>query len=83
MSRDIITENWIDPDDAPALKSDWFENAPAYRGDKPVRRGRPKSANTKRMISLRLDEEVVERLRAAGPGWQTRVNAALRKAVGL
>ena len=30
---------------------------------------------------VRLDTDVVERLRADGPGWQTRANAALREAV--
>jgi uncharacterized protein (DUF4415 family) len=43
-----------------------------------LRRGRPKSDAPKRQVTLRLDRDVVERLRASGPGWQTRVNAALR-----
>ena len=44
-------------------------------------RGRPKSADTKVPVTLRLDREVVEAFRAKGPGWQTRMNAALREAV--
>jgi uncharacterized protein (DUF4415 family) len=40
-------------------------------------------APTKRLVSLRLDPDVLEKLRAGGPGWQSRANAALRKAVGL
>ncbi len=33
------------------------------------------------LVSLRLEREVVDRLRASGPGWQSRVNDMLRKAV--
>jgi uncharacterized protein (DUF4415 family) len=36
---------------------------------------------TKVLVSLRLEREVVERLRASGPGWQSRANDMLRKAV--
>jgi uncharacterized protein (DUF4415 family) len=83
MKEKVISEKWIDPDDAPKLTPEWFETATAYRGDTPIRRGRPKSADPKQLVSLRLDREVIERLREQGPGWQTRVNMALRKAVGL
>jgi uncharacterized protein (DUF4415 family) len=47
------------------------------------RSGRPKADDPKRLVSLRLDSDVVERLRASGPGWQSRANAALRRAVKL
>lgn len=45
--------------------------------------GRPKAASPKKAISLRLDAEVIERFKATGDGWQSRMNEALRKAVGL
>lgn len=45
--------------------------------------GRPKSDNPKVAVSLRLDSEVVERFKSGGPGWQTRMNKALRQAAGL
>lgn len=45
--------------------------------------GRPKAANPKVAVSLRLDPEVVSRFKAQGPGWQTRINDALREAAGL
>ena len=45
--------------------------------------GRPKSDNPKQAISIRLDAEVIERFKASGDGWQSRMNEALRKAVGL
>jgi uncharacterized protein (DUF4415 family) len=47
------------------------------------RGGRPPSENPKKSVNIRLDQEVVDRLKADGPGWQTRANTALRKAVGL
>lgn len=40
---------------------------------------RPHGA-TKQQVSLRLDRDVIDRFRAAGPGWQTRMNEALRRA---
>ena len=41
-------------------------------------RGRPKAAVTKERITIRLSQDVVERFRASGDGWQTRVDAALK-----
>ena len=46
------------------------------------RRG-PQKAPTKRLVSLRLDRDVLDRFRKTGKGWQGRVNKALRKAAGL
>ena len=45
--------------------------------------GRPKAENPKIAVSLRLDQDVVARFKASGPGWQTRMNSALRDAAGL
>jgi uncharacterized protein (DUF4415 family) len=36
----------------------------------------------KEMVSLRLDRDVLDFFQADGPGWQERINAALRKAAG-
>jgi uncharacterized protein (DUF4415 family) len=48
------------------------------------RRGRgPQRLPTKRLVSLRLDPDIIEHFRARGPGWQARINSTLRKAVGL
>ncbi len=46
-------------------------------------RGRPPSGSPKRQVTLRIDGEVLDRFRGEGRGWQSRINAALRKAVGL
>ena len=36
----------------------------------------------KEMVSLRLDRDVLDFFQDDGPGWQDRINAALRKAAG-
>ena len=48
-----------------------------------VQRGRPKAAVTKVSTTIRLDPDVLSAFKAGGPGWQGRINAALRKAAGL
>jgi uncharacterized protein (DUF4415 family) len=70
---------WSDPDDAPELSDAWFAEADLYRGDKLVRRGRPKAAVTKIHTGIRLDADIVAAFKAQGPGWQSRMNAALRE----
>ncbi len=40
--------------------------------------GRPKAEVTKERITIRLSPDVLERFRATGTGWQTRVDTALR-----
>ena len=47
----------------------------------PRGRGRPKGS-AKQLVSLRIDRDVLDSFRAGGPGWQSRINEALRKAVG-
>jgi uncharacterized protein (DUF4415 family) len=37
----------------------------------------------KQRVTMHLDPDVLEALRKDGRGWQTRANAALRKALGL
>jgi uncharacterized protein (DUF4415 family) len=39
--------------------------------------------STRELASLPIDRDVMARLKAAGPGWQERVNAILREACGL
>lgn len=40
--------------------------------------GRPPSENPKQAVSLRLDADVIAHYKKGGPGWQSRMNAALR-----
>ena len=38
--------------------------------------------SVKELVSLRIDQDVLEHFQEAGPGWQERINDALRKAAG-
>jgi uncharacterized protein (DUF4415 family) len=62
-----------DPDAIPFTDAEW-EAGKATR-----RMGRPPAEVTKERISIRLSPEVVERFKADGPGWQTRIDAALKE----
>ena len=42
------------------------------------KRGRPTGSGTKEQVAIRFDREVLDTFRKAGPGWQTRMNDALR-----
>jgi hypothetical protein len=69
-----------DPDDAPELLSDFFRHGELRHGEKLIRRGRPPlSGKPKTAITLRLDEDVVEAYRETSEGWQTRIDADLRR----
>lgn len=85
--RNITESNWVDPDEIPHLDRDWFERAEIRENGRLIRAarstGRPKKAAPKEAVNIRLDPEVVAYFRAGGPGWQSRINAALRKAAGL
>ena len=41
--------------------------------------GRPRSASPKVPVSIRLDQDVIAKFKATGPGWQSRINEVLRK----
>jgi uncharacterized protein (DUF4415 family) len=43
---------------------------------------RPVLPNAKELVSLRLDRDILDHFQEAGPGWQDRINAALRAAIG-
>jgi uncharacterized protein (DUF4415 family) len=42
----------------------------------------PLLPNAKELVSLRIDRDVLDHFQEAGPGWQERINEALRKAAG-
>jgi len=42
-------------------------------------RGRPRLERPKQAIKLRLDVEIIEAFKSTGEGWQTRINALLKK----
>jgi uncharacterized protein (DUF4415 family) len=75
-----------DYDEIPELTEEDFARGVWHWGGKPMPhgpRGRPKSKNPKRPVSLRLDPDVLTHFRRSGRGWQSRINAVLRKAARL
>jgi uncharacterized protein (DUF4415 family) len=84
--------SWADPDDAPELTKEFFENGDWKMGGQPVdphsgaaalsravARGRPPSESPKLALTVRYDADVISAFRATGKGWQTRMNDALRE----
>ena len=72
---------WVDPDDAPELTDEMLDRAVFRHGDTIIRRGRPPLGDkAKGVVTMRLDADVLESYRALGPGWQTQINADLRRA---
>jgi uncharacterized protein (DUF4415 family) len=43
---------------------------------------KPTIPNVKETVTLRIDRDVLDYFQEAGPGWQDRINAALRKVAG-
>lgn len=57
-----------------------FKKVTAPRVEVPV--SKPAIPGVKEMVSLRLDREVLDHFQEGGPGWQDRINDALRKVIG-
>ena len=75
-----------DPDAPEWTEEGWARALPAIEVDPELvewsRRTRGKQkAPTKELISIRLDPDITAHFRATGPGWQTRLNDTLRRAV--
>ena len=60
-------------DELPELTDDMLARGKVNKG------GRPRSANPRKLISIRLPENVIQRWRSTGPGWQTRMADRLAK----
>lgn len=69
-----------DYEEAPEWTDEQWAKAVLEIGGKPVRRGRPPLARPKEAVTLRIDADILDHFREKGPGWQTRINEALRKA---
>ena len=78
-------------DDLPELTEDMLDQGRWEVGGEPATldearaahrgRGRPKLDHAKQQVSIRLDPDVLARLKAMGPGWQVRVNEILRRSL--
>ena len=70
--------------DAHSVKPEEYNELPEFTQEMLARAkinkgGRPVSPNPRKLISLRLPTDVIERWRATGPGWQTRMAERLSK----
>ena len=68
----ITAAAMADQDARPFTDAEWEQVKPL------VRRGRPLGSGSKAQVTLRLDVEVLEKFKASGDGWQTRINEALK-----
>ncbi len=81
LEDDALSE-WSDEQFARAQISINGKVVRAARGTL-TKAGRPPLENPKQQVSLRLDPDVVEKFRATGKGWQSLINAELRKVLGI
>jgi len=61
-------------DELPELTDEMLARGTINKG------GRPRAENPKKLISIRLPEDVIMKWRATGPGWQTRMAEKLTRA---
>jgi len=59
-----------------------FKTATAKPAEPQPPPSRPVVPGVKELVSIRIDRDVLEHFQQAGPGWQERINDALRKAAG-
>ena len=68
------------PPDSRTLAEKAFKTLTTKPADLPIEK--PVIPSGKETVSLRIDRDVLEFFQSGGPGWQDRLNAALRKAAG-
>lgn len=68
----ITAAAMADPDATSFTDAQWEQVKPL------ARRGRPLGSGSKTQVTLRLDVEVIQKFKASGDGWQTRINDALK-----
>jgi uncharacterized protein (DUF4415 family) len=71
-SAEIDAASMQDPDAQSLSDTEWEQVKPYAQV------GRPRSLVTKERITIRLSRDVIDRFRASGDGWQTRVDTALK-----
>jgi len=73
----------VPDEELPEFTDEMFDRGVWRIGDKvirtPRRRGRPPGSGTKVSTTIRIERDVIAGFRAAGPGWQTRMNGVLRE----
>jgi uncharacterized protein (DUF4415 family) len=91
--RGYTKEDWDSVDSPELTKEELASMRPArevlppefFTGMEALRRarGRPPVEQPRKLVSIRLDQDVLEKFKSSGKGWQTRLNETLRKASGL
>lgn len=84
-------EDWEEVSDNPEWTKEDFAKARPFAEVFPqiahaleLKHGRGKQkADTKQLVSLRMDRDIIESFKAGGKGWQTRINDTLRKSMGV
>ena len=89
MKRNSRQGKGVDPDNPPLTRADFARFRPSREVVPHIveaylkRKGRPpEGAASKVQVTLRLDPAVIAHFKARGPGWQTRINEVLMKAIG-
>ena len=77
LDAHVITQD--EYDEIPELTDAWMAEAEFYIGDRFVRVGPP--GTPQGPVKITLLPAIVDHFRAAGPGWQARVNAILMEVV--
>lgn len=88
MSRKIVRKIETEDENPEWTLADFEKARPARELPRDILKAFPKTRGPQKLakkvpISIRLSADVVERFKAAGPGWQARIDEALKKAVGL
>jgi uncharacterized protein (DUF4415 family) len=68
------------PSDAREAAEAAFKAATTKPAELPM--PKPPVPHAKEQVTLRIDRDVLDHFQEGGPGWQDRINAALRKAAG-
>jgi uncharacterized protein (DUF4415 family) len=82
---------FVDPDDGPEWTQDQIDRAEFAINGKVIRPmqgtltrppGRPKLADAKQVVTLRLPPSLIERYKREGADWRARMADAIKKAAG-
>ncbi|WP_298965067.1 BrnA antitoxin family protein [uncultured Methylobacterium sp.] len=82
---DYTQEDWDEVSDNPPVTEEEMRTARPFREAMPdvhaalTKARGPQKAPVKQLVSLRLDRDVIDKFKATGPGWQTRINEALKR----
>jgi len=77
----MVNERPRSTNDARSAAESAFKAATTKPVEAPAKK--PSIPNAKELVSLRIDRDVLEHFQETGPGWQDRINEALRKVAGM